>query len=427
MRVLRVYHAGRDAAHRARERALVAAGVDVTLVVPASWPEAGAQRELSPEPFPVVELDVRRPGDVNRHAYADPDALARTVAAARPDVLDLHEEPVSVAARQWLRAAGALPVVMYTAQNIDKRFPPPFAQSERAALRRVDALYPCSRQAAAVARGKGFAGRVEVLPLGVDRSVTPGDQRADDAEVVLALVGRLVPEKGVRDAVRVLARLRARRAARLLVVGEGPERGPAEALAAELGVADALEVLPWQPADRLAQLYREVHVVLVPSRATATWVEQFGRIVPEAQGAGAVVAAYASGAIPEVCGGAGALVPEGDVDALGRTVTGLLADPARFAALRSAGLARAAAARWPVVAARQAALYEQAAATRGARPGVPGPAAVRRGLAEREFGPVAVLAGGLRRPFAAPVLRTDNRWTRGLGRALDGAAGLLHR
>ena len=71
MRVLRVYHGGRIASHRARERALVAAGVDVTLVAPANWGE-GSAPELAGDPFPTIELTVKRAGDVNRHAYVSP-------------------------------------------------------------------------------------------------------------------------------------------------------------------------------------------------------------------------------------------------------------------------------------------------------------------------------------------------------------------
>ena len=288
MRVLRVYHAGRDAAHRLRERALVAAGVEVVLAVPAHWPESGSEDVLSDEPFRVVELDVRRPGDVNRHTHASDAEVRALLDAVRPDVLDLHEEPVSLVARQWLRAAAPdLPVVLYTAQNLDKRFPPPFAAYERAALARAAALYPCSRQAASVARGKGFAGRIDVLPLGFDPSVvTPGTQSADDAELVLGLVGRMVPEKGVRDAVHVLSVVRRHRAARLLLVGTGPEVEPALALARDLGVADGVEVHPWVGAAELAALYRRMHVVLVPSTHTRTWVEQFGRVIVEGQGRG---------------------------------------------------------------------------------------------------------------------------------------------
>jgi len=70
---------------------------------------------------------------------------------------------------------------------------------------------------------------------------------------------------------------------------------------------------PWLDAQGLAKRYWRAHVVLAPTR---TWVEQFGRMVVEAQTAGAVVVGYASGALPEVVGQAGVLVPEGDVLAL---------------------------------------------------------------------------------------------------------------
>ncbi len=138
MQVLRVYHGGRSPTHRARERALVAAGIDVTLVVPARWNKGGAETRLADESFNIFELAVERSEDVNRHAYIDRAELDGLVRGVDPDILDIHEEPFSVAARQWLAAAPPdLPIVMYTAQNVDKRFPPPFAQYERAAHRRV--------------------------------------------------------------------------------------------------------------------------------------------------------------------------------------------------------------------------------------------------------------------------------------------------
>ena len=190
VRVMRVYHAGRSGAQNARERALVALGANVTLVVPSAWPGPEDAERIVESRFELVELEVVRAGDVNRHRYQDPSMLARAIADVRPDLLDVHEEPFSVAARQWLRAAPAdLPIVMYTAQNIDKRFPPPFSGYERKALRRVIGLYPCSRQAASVARAKGFAGTVRVIPLGFDPALfRPGRQSLDDPEVVLGAV-----------------------------------------------------------------------------------------------------------------------------------------------------------------------------------------------------------------------------------------------
>ncbi|MGY1779780.1 glycosyltransferase family 4 protein [Geodermatophilus sp. SYSU D01036] len=419
MRVVRVYHAGRDPAHRARERALTALGIEVTLVVPRSWPESGAELSLSDEPFEVIELETRRAGDVNRHVYRDPTALVDLLSARSPDVLDVHEEPFSLAARQWLRVAGTCPVTMYTAQNVDKRLPPPFAQYETATYRRVQALYPCTRQAAAVARGKGFAGRIEVLPLGVDPMYSLGAQAAGDHEIRMGIVGRWVPEKGIQDAIRVLASLRSHRPTRLLVIGAGPEGGPAGELARAMGVAEAVEFLPWQSEAALARLYRGLHVVLVPSTRTQTWVEQFGRIILEAQASGAVVAGYASGAIPEVGGPAAVLVPEGDVDGLALAVRATVDDACRYTELRARGAQQASAARWDAVASRQAQLYEDVLSGRHGQVPLPRSPRLRRRMAVAEFGQTATLSGGVRRPFAAPVLRRDAAWTRAAGRVVD--------
>src|SRR4051794_12123346 len=66
---------------------------------------------------PIVELPVRRPSDVNRHRYAPSDDLFEFVRSVSLDVIDIREEPFSVAARRWLAAAGDHPVVMYTTQN----------------------------------------------------------------------------------------------------------------------------------------------------------------------------------------------------------------------------------------------------------------------------------------------------------------------
>ncbi len=104
VRVLRVYHGGRDPAHRERDRALVRAGIELTLVVPKTWPEGASSESFADEPFEVIALPVHRPGDVNRHRFVDADAVAALVATRNPDVVDLHQEPFSSVVRQVLRS-----------------------------------------------------------------------------------------------------------------------------------------------------------------------------------------------------------------------------------------------------------------------------------------------------------------------------------
>ena len=243
---------GAEPSHRARERALATAGVDVTLVVPAAWPEGGDD-PFSNEPFRILELPVNRAGDVNRHAYADHRALARLVRDVAPDVLDIHEEPFSVAARQWLAAAPrrspgrdvhgperrqALPAAVRPVRA--RR-----ASARRGALPVQRRRLPRSRAARVRGPHRGAAARVRRLALPSRRR-----SRSTTTSSCSGSFGRLVPEKGVTDAVEILARVNAARPARLVVVGSGPEETAARARAAALGVADRLELVPWQSTAR---------------------------------------------------------------------------------------------------------------------------------------------------------------------------------
>ena len=427
MHVLRVYHGGRDHSAHARERALVEAGADVTLVMPSAWPGDDLAHPTS-EKYAIRELDVHRSGDVNRHSYRDTTEMHRLLREISPDLLDLHEEPFSVAGRQWLTSAPrGLPVVMYTAQNVDKRYPPPFALYERQAHRRVAALYPCSRQAASVARGKGFDGLLEVVPLGYDPLLFhEGLQSPNDSEFVLGLFGRLVPEKGIRDAVRVLGRLNADRPTRLLIVGSGPEMRPALELARSLGLVDRIEFVPWQPVSELATIYRRAHVTLVPSTPTATWTEQFGRVIVEAHASGSVVAGYATGAIAEVAEGSALLVEPGDASRLAEEIVGLLHDPHGYKALREHGLALSASRTWGKVAAMQVRLYERVIDGGPGKVDLPGSPRRRREMARQEFGPTASTTAGTR-PFAVPILRRGGAISAVLAATIDFGAELAAR
>ena len=418
MRVLRIFHAGRNKAHRARDRSLTEAGIEMMLAVPRHWPEPGSESSLSPEPFPIVEYDVRRPGDVNRHSWTDPDLIVELARQHRADLVDLCEEPFSLVASQLLpRLPAHLPVVMYSAQNLAKRWPPPFHQYERRSFRRVQAFYPCSHQAGSVLRWKGFDGHIEPLPLGYDEGIfRPG---VESPRLTLALVGRMVPEKGVLDAVEVLAGLRTAHGldVELVLAGDGPSAGDALQRAKELGVGDAVEHRAWSDAEGLAELYRSAAVVLAPSRSTATWVEQFGRMIVEAQSSGAVVAGYASGSIEEVGGPPAVLVPEGDVAGLTKAIARVLQDPTELDRLRGAGLELCRSRTWSAVGADQAAFYRAAAEMRPGGISVAAPSARHR-AAIAEFGPPAEALGQVR-PFALPVLRRPHPLTRALGSALD--------
>jgi len=88
--------------------------------------------------------------------------------------------------------------------------------------------------------------------------------------------------------------------------------------------------------DALAGLFSASDVTILPS----LWSEPFGLAAVEAMASGVPVVAYSSGALPEVVGDAGVLVPAGDQAALAAALVGLLEDVARRRRLSELGLQR---------------------------------------------------------------------------------------
>jgi glycosyltransferase involved in cell wall biosynthesis len=289
----------------------------------------------NPEPF-YRELDVER---VRLRCPRDLDpALAwrmrRELQRLRPDVVHTHLVHADV---YGALGAGRLPLVS-TKHNDDRFRLGPFRYVERALARRssrVIAITEALRRFC-VDRVGLPAAKVEVVHYGLDALPAPW---GEDAEApvpagarVLLCVGRLAQQKGIDVAVRALAKIREHEPAAVLVVlGEGTERAHLEALAGE-GV-----LLPGRVGD-VASWYRRAEVLVHPSR----W-EGFGLALLEAMLAGKPVVATRVSSAPEIVtdGETGLLVPPDDPPALAEAVVGLLADPARAAAMGQAGFVRA--------------------------------------------------------------------------------------
>lgn len=184
-------------------------------------------------------------------------------------------------------------------------------------------------------------------------SLAPGDQR------LIVHVSNFREVKRVKDVVRIFARIRKAMPATLLMVGDGPERTEAEHEARDLGVAADVR-FPGR-LDTVAPLLAAADLFLLPSQS-----ESFGLAALEAMACGTPVIASRTGGLPEVItdGVDGILEPPGSVEAMGRRAIDLLKDPVRYAALRSAALARAATFSADIVVPQYEALYQQVVAGR---------------------------------------------------------------
>jgi len=201
--------------------------------------------------------------------------------------------------------------------------------------------------------------RVEVLPPGVDhRLFSSGDRTAARARLghpggrVLLFVGRIQPLKGLDLAVQALAEIDD--AVLWAVGGPSGTDGPGELervlkLAADLGVADRLLLLPPRPHHELVDYYRAADVCLVPSRT-----ESFGLVALEAAACGTpVVAASVGGLRSIVADGETGLLVEGRDPLEWATAVALLLDDGDLAAAMGAqAAARSGKWSWGMTAAR---------------------------------------------------------------------------
>ncbi len=228
---------------------------------------------------------------------------------------------------QLARRAGAPHVVTLAGGDIydpskwytpDKN--PVLAQVVKWVLRSCDAPISCSTDLARRTRDLyGYAGPIEVIPHGSDAPVfAPADRAAlglDPALIYVIVVGRLVRRKNLGVLIEALADL-GRADMRLLVVGDGPEQKPLEALARERGLTGQVEFRGFVPEQVKYQLLANADIFALPSLH-----EAFGLVYLEAMHCG----------LPVI-----AAMPGGQEDYLEEGVTGFLMAPDDRAGLTQA-------------------------------------------------------------------------------------------
>ena len=338
-------------------RELARRGWDVTLVLPRRWRNEYS-RSVRPVALEGLE-DALRPtpvllaGRPQRHVYL---ARGRALCArARPDVAFVEAEAYSLAAMQWHRVFARLrtPFGVQCYENIDRRLPA-LVRSQRARVLR-DAAFVAARSdsAARLVRAWGAAGEVALVPPAVppwepraasttattepwEPSAMPAtpEPAASGRRFTIGYAGRLIESKGLLDLLAAVRRLQA--PVELLFIGNGELRSQLDGQPIPGSRARVLDGLRH---DQMAAGYGQLDVLVLPSRTTPTWKEQFGRVIVEALWCGVPVVGSDSGEIPWLVGltGGGVVFPEGDVDALAGRLSELRAAPELRRRLARAG------------------------------------------------------------------------------------------
>lgn len=366
MKVLSVAHNAVAESNRQRQQALAALpDVELRLLTPAWWYEEGRRIDVSDSADWRVGRTVGT-GNGTRHVYLS--GLVAELRAFQPDVIDLVEEPFTLVALQAVLARALLApraaLVVYSAVNVHRTWRLPYRQIERFVLRRVDGAHAPSSDVGPILRAKGLDSQpVMTIPLGVDA------ERFFSAEPLplervgrprIGFVGRLERVKGLDVLLDAFQLVEA--PATLLIAGDGPER---QRIRLRVD-GQRVRLLPPLPYADVPRFLRSLDVLVLPSvTILPQHREQFGRVLVEAMAAGVPVIGSSSGAIPEVIGDAGLVVPERDPTALAEALRRVLGDAELRQALVARGRARVERHfAWPVIAAQTRELFQAAVAHR---------------------------------------------------------------
>jgi glycosyltransferase involved in cell wall biosynthesis len=346
--------------------------VDLCVLTPARWKHYGRWR--APEfprqekSFQFVVGEVKWPwaGPAKCFLHRYPN-FAKLLRDFRPDIIDVWEEPWSAVSNQVCklrdRVLPAAKIISETEQNIDKALPPPFSLYRRRTFRSADFLIGRNHEAIANGRRRKYHGPAAVVPNGVDTAVfrpTCGSElglKPPADAFTVGYVGRLVEEKGITDLIESLRYTPG--CVSLLIVGSGPMAEELRRRVAADNLAGRVKFQPQAPPAELAALIQSMDLLVLPSRTTATWKEQFGRVLIEAYACRVPVVGTSSGAIPEVVGNGGIIVPERDPRALAQAIRQLFEDPAHRDRLAENGY-RTVHARysWECIAAKMREIYQ---------------------------------------------------------------------
>lgn len=162
--------------------------------------------------------------------------------------------------------------------------------------------------------------KVRYIGLGIDSArFHPSGHRNKE----ILFVGRLAVEKNPLVLLQAFIRFHATNPEyRLRFVGSGPLKKDLETLTHTAGL-DKVVLFETATYDNIAKYYQNAEIFVLPSTTTATWEEQYGMVLLEAMASGIPIITTDSGAIPEVVGNAGIVLPQNNPDALANSLNRL--------------------------------------------------------------------------------------------------------
>jgi glycosyltransferase involved in cell wall biosynthesis len=335
LRVLFVSHAYVVGVNQGKLQAIAETGaVEVGLLAPSNWKALEWNRLIPVErPFPnikIYEAPVLSSGRGGAHLYA-PWQIWQILKDFKPDIVQVEEEVFSLCAFEiaiWAQLHQT-PFVVFGWENMERQLPLFRQKTCQFVLDRASAIIPGNEDGAKIMRQWGYLGLLEVMPqMGVDVLLfSPSSLKQTTNKCNIGFLGRLVPSKGIDVLLASISQLREKGVnCCATICGSGSSEADLKQEAENLGIQDCIV---WRGGVRHEQAPQELSsmdVLVLPSRTTSSWKEQFGHVLIEAMAMGIPIVGSSSGEIPNVIGCSDLVFPEDNAQELANILERLAHD-----------------------------------------------------------------------------------------------------
>jgi glycosyltransferase involved in cell wall biosynthesis len=196
---------------------------------------------------------------------------------------------------------------------------------------RLDGVAAIAGKSLECARRLGLPAKVPITVsfhpvFGPENAVGEGTSLpwSKESSFIVGFVGSLTAQKGWQVLLQALEQLPEK--FKVVLVGDGEQRHELEQWLHRPAFRNRAYYAGLLSKGELLATYPKFDVLVLPSLTMPDSVEQFGAVLAEAMAWGVPVIGSDSGGIPETIGQAGVIVPEGEVPALARAISGITGD-----------------------------------------------------------------------------------------------------
>ena len=340
--------------------------IELTLFAPSYWKSDIRMKieradESEGEKGRIIYINPYFAGNGSLYFYEY--RFKKELRAIKPDIIFIDEEPWSLSALQTVYFSSIFKplILFYTKQNIYKRYPFPFNQTQKYIFHSAVKGVAVSRECETILRRHGFNKNINLLPHAVD---TANFCRKESNKLrgqmglkgfIFGYIGRLTREKGLLTLLEASYILKNRQVSpsplpiamlrsngspsspqrgegwgeegfKILIVGDGYLKNEMNMFISKRGLEDIVIIHPSVPHNSVSEYLNCIDTFILPSMTTTRWKEQFGRVIIESLSCGVPVIGSDSGAIPELISdtGGGIIFPQGNAEVLSEKMSQIM-------------------------------------------------------------------------------------------------------